>query len=140
MKRRSFLATAGAAAISGAAELAPALAAGKTLRHTRKAMTKPTMNPLLRPWTGPYGGAPPFDAIKVDMFPAAFEASIAQNRAEIARIADDPAPPTFENTIAAQEDAGRVYGRVQSVWGVYTSTLNTKDVQKIASRILSSCR
>jgi peptidyl-dipeptidase Dcp len=88
-------------------------------------------NPLLAEWSGPHGGAPPFDKIKVDMFPSAFQASMDENRAEIARIAADPAPASFENTIAALEDAGRAFGRVGSVWGVYTSTLNSKDVQAL---------
>ena len=127
MKRRSFLATAGAAAISSAAGLSPAV----VFAASKDAMSSPGDNILLQPWTGPYGGAPPYGRIEPGMFPAAFQAAIDANRAEIARIADDPAPPTFENTIAAQEDAGRAYGRVQSVWGVYTSTLNDKAVQAI---------
>jgi peptidyl-dipeptidase Dcp len=126
MKRRSFLATAGSAAILGAAGASPSRA--------QPAPTKTgamSGNPLLEEWSGPYGGVPPFGRIKVEMFSPAFQASMDQNRAELARIADDPAPATFENTIAALEDAGRPLGRASSVWGVYTSTLNSKDVQAI---------
>ena len=130
MKRRSFLATAGAAAISGAAGLSPALGAtAKSVGH--KAVTAAATNPLLAPWTGPHGGVLPFGKIEVPMFPPAFEASMAANRAELASIADNPAPATFENTFAPLEDGGRVYGRVQAIYGIYTSTLNSKDVQAI---------
>jgi peptidyl-dipeptidase Dcp len=94
-------------------------------------MDMPVANPLLAPWAGPYGGAPPFDEITVDMFPPAFEAAIEAYRAEILRIAENPAPATFQNTMEAQEDAGRLFNRVLAVWGVYTTTLNTKDVQAI---------
>ncbi len=129
MKRRSFLASASAAALSGAASLSPALAAAANSGHKPAAM--PTHDPLLADWTGPHGGVPPFDRIKAGMFPAAFQASMDMNRAEIARIAADPAPASFENTIAALEDAGRAYNRVQTLWGIYVSTLNSKDVQAI---------
>ena len=58
-------------------------------------------NPLLQPWVGPYGGVPPFDKVRVEDFKPALETAMAENLAEIDRIANDPAPPTFENTIAA---------------------------------------
>jgi peptidyl-dipeptidase Dcp len=131
MLRRSFLANASFAVILGSTGLGSGLAARTAAAQARGAMTDPANNPLLQPWTGPYGGEPPFGKVTIEMFPPAFQASIDANRAEIARIADDPSPPTFENTIATQEDAGRAYGRVQSLWGVYTSTLNSKDVQAI---------
>ena len=106
------------------------MAAAKSARHTMRRAMAPS-SPLLADWTGPYGGVPPFGEIKPDMFPAAFQAGIDENRAEIAAIADNPAPPTFANTIVAQEDAGRALNRAQTIWGVYVSTLNTKDVQAI---------
>jgi peptidyl-dipeptidase Dcp len=55
-------------------------------------------NPLLAKWVGPYGGVPPFDQIKVEQFKPALETAMAENLAEVDRIANDPAPPTFENT------------------------------------------
>src|SRR5687767_6514116 len=60
-------------------------------------------NPLLAPWTGPHGGVPPFDRVKVEHFKPALEAAMAEQLAEIDKIAGDPAPPTFENTFAALE-------------------------------------
>ena len=64
-------------------------------------------NPLLTKWSGPYGGVPPFSKVKVDQFKPALEAAMNLKRAEIAVIAGSSAAPTFENTIAALEDAGR---------------------------------
>ena len=132
VQRRSFLATAGAAAILGGSGPLPALAAARKTLHkgAARSMTHPA-NPILQDWTGPHGGVPPFGAIKVDMFPPAFTASMDENRAEIARIADNPAPATFENTIAALEDAGRSFNRAGTLWGVYTSTMNDKEVQAL---------
>ena len=52
-------------------------------------------NPLLAPWTGPYGGVPPFDQVKVEHFKPALEAAMAEQLAEIDRItADPPRPPS----------------------------------------------
>jgi peptidyl-dipeptidase Dcp len=53
------------------------------------------------------------------------------HRAEIAAIATAKEPATFENTIAALEDAGRPFNRAGSVFGVYRSTMNDKAMQKI---------
>lgn len=88
-------------------------------------------NALLAEWTGPHGGVPPFDKVRPELFPAAFEEAMALNRADIARICEDPAPATFANTFAALEDAGRAYSRVMALWYVWTSTLNDKTVQAL---------
>ena len=45
-------------------------------------------NPLLRPWTGPHGGVPPFDQVEVAHFEPAIEAAMAENLAEVERIAN----------------------------------------------------
>src|SRR5687768_4054976 len=76
-------------------------------------------NPLLRPWVGPYGGVPPLDQIRVEHFEPALAAGMQENLAEIDRIANDPAPPTFENTIVAQERAGRTITRVGTIYGLW---------------------
>ena len=88
-------------------------------------------NALLREWAGPYGGVPPFDAISVSDFKPALEAAMAEELAEVDRIASDPAPPTFENTIAALERTGRKLDRVTTAYGVWSSTMNTSDFQPV---------
>lgn len=88
-------------------------------------------NALLQEWTGPYGGVPPFDRIAVADFKPALEAAMAEELAEVDRIANDPAPPTFENTIAALERTGRKLDRVTTVYGVWSSTMSTSDFQPI---------
>jgi peptidyl-dipeptidase Dcp len=89
------------------------------------------VNPLLAPWTGPYGGVPPFDRVKVEDLKPALEIGMAEELAEIDRITANPAPATFENTIAAMERTGRELGRTQTIFGVYTSTLNDSSVQTV---------
>ena len=80
--------------------------------------------PLLAPWGGPHGGVPAFDQVQVADFKPALEAAMAENLAEINTIANNPAAPTFENTIAAMERSGHTLDRVQAVYGVWSSTLN----------------
>jgi peptidyl-dipeptidase Dcp len=92
-------------------------------------------NPLLEKWTGPYGGVPPFDRIKVADFKPAIEASMAENLKEIDAITANPAPADFENTIAALERAGRTFGRVASIFGIFSSTMDTKDFQAVESEM-----
>ena len=82
-------------------------------------------NPLLPRWTGPYGGVPPFDQVRIEHFKPALESAMAEQLAEIDAIATDPAPPTFENTIAAMERSGRTFDRVDRVYGVFSSTMRS---------------
>ncbi len=91
----------------------------------------PPANPLLAPWSGPYGGVPPFDRARPDQLKPALEAGMAEQLAEIERIAADPAPPTFDNTIAAMERSGRTLDRVSTVYGIFSSTLNDEAVQAV---------
>jgi peptidyl-dipeptidase Dcp len=88
-------------------------------------------NPLLAPWTGPYGGVPPFDHVKVEHLKPALEAAMAEQLAEVERIANDPAAPTFENTLAALERSGRTLDRVGTIYGIYSNTMSTPDFQKV---------
>ena len=60
-------------------------------------------NPLLDKWAGPYGGIPPFDKVKVADFKPGLEAAMAEDLAEIDKIAKNPEAPNFENTVAAME-------------------------------------
>lgn len=70
-------------------------------------------------WDTPFG-APPFDRIREEHFVPAYERGMERHAAEIAAIADNPEPPTFENTIIAMELAGTDLDRVSRVF----STLN----------------
>ena len=88
-------------------------------------------NPLLGEWTGPYGGVPPFDEVEVADFQPALEAAMRESLAEIDRIAGDPAPPTFENTIAALERSGGTLDRVTAVYGVWSSTMKGPEFQAV---------
>lgn len=77
-------------------------------------------NPFYAPSTLPFQ-SPPFDKIKDDDYQPAMEAGMAEELRETKAIADNPAPPTFENTIVAREKSGRLLARVMSAFDAVTS-------------------
>lgn len=91
----------------------------------------PDENPLLAKWEGPYGGVPPFDRVQIPLFKPALEAGMTEELAEIQRIANDPAPPDFENTIVALERAGKPLDRVGTLYGVWGATMATAEYQTV---------
>ena len=64
-------------------------------------MSDPETNVLLAEWTGPYGGVPPFDAMDIATLKPALEVGMAKQLEEIDRIASNPEPPTFANTMCS---------------------------------------
>ena len=88
-------------------------------------------NPLLAEWTGPYGGLPPFGRFTAADMKPALEAAMAMKLAEIDKIAQDPSPPTFDNTIAALEKSGKTYDRVSSMYNIYTGTMSDDAMQAV---------
>ncbi|MBP0579423.1 M3 family metallopeptidase [Labrys sp. LIt4] len=72
-------------------------------------------NPLLARWSAAFD-APPFAEIRTEHYRPAFEAALAENRAEIDAIAGNAAEPSFDNTLAALERSGRALDQVASVF------------------------
>ena len=92
-------------------------------------------NPFYAPSTLPFG-APPFDKIKDGDYQPAIEAGMAQQLAEIDKIANNPAVPTFENTLVAMERSGRLLARASAAFnGV--SQANTNPVLQKAKTALA---
>jgi peptidyl-dipeptidase Dcp len=88
-------------------------------------------NPLLAKWEGPYGGVPPFDRVQIPLFKPALEAGMTEELAEIEKIANNPAPPDFENTIVALERTGKTLDRVGTLYGVWGATMASPDFQVV---------
>ena len=88
-------------------------------------------NILLKDWAGPYDGVPPWDKVAPAQFPQAIQASIDELLIEARSIADNPAAPTFENTIEAMEKSGQRLDRVLSVFGVMTSNTTNPQYQAL---------
>ena len=78
--------------------------------------------------------APAFDKIKDADYKPAMEEGMKQQQAEIAKIADNPAPPTFENTLVALEKSGVLLNRVNGVFSLVTSANTNPEPAKSAGR------
>ena len=97
--------------------LAALLLMGASLSVSAPAAVAAT-NPFAQPSPLPFQ-APDFSKIKDSDYLPAFEEGMKRQRAEIARIADNPAPPTFDNTLVAMEKSGRMLDRVlETFFGV----------------------
>jgi peptidyl-dipeptidase Dcp len=87
-------------------------------------------NPFYSPSTLPFH-APPFDRIKDSDYQPALDAGMAQQLAEVEKIADNPAPATFENTLVALEKTGQLLDRVNQAFNCVTSANTDPELQKV---------
>lgn len=88
------------------------------------------MNPLLEDWAGPFG-TPPLDRIKPEHFVPAYVRALADHDAEIKRLAGDPSPPDFANTIVGLERSGKLLARVDAVFSALTGSATNDALQAI---------
>lgn len=91
-------------------------------------------NPLLTESKLPFG-APQFDKIKNEHYLPAFTQGIAEAKAEIDAIADNPEKPTFENTIEAMEYSGRTLDRVSNIFYNLMEADVNEQMQQIAEEV-----
>ena len=92
------------------------------------------MNPLLTDSTLPYG-APQFDKIKTEHYLPAFEQAITEAKAEIDAIVNNPDAPTFENTIAALDEAGSRLNDVASIFYNLMEADTNDQMQAVAEKV-----
>ena len=88
-------------------------------------------NILLADWKGPYQGVPPWDQVKPEQFDEAYAFAIAELEREAAATANNPAAPTFANTIEAMERGGQRLEQVGSIFGVMTDNMSTPAYQAL---------
>ena len=91
-------------------------------------------NPLLKESSAPFG-APEFDKIKNEHYLPAFEAGIAEAKAEIDAIVANQEEPTFENTIEAMEVAGQTLNNVAGIFYNLMEADTNDEMQQIAEQI-----
>ena len=114
------------AALIVAASL-PAAAASKSDVSRTTAMAD---NPFQHLSTLPYQ-LPPFDKVKDSDYRPAFEAGMQAELDEVAAIANNPAAPSFDNTIVALERSGRLLNRVDTVFSNLNQCNTDDEMQKI---------
>ncbi|WP_172588302.1 M3 family metallopeptidase [Shewanella xiamenensis] len=109
--RKSFI------AIAIGATLMTVALAGCSTQDTKAANVTAvqTQNPLFQASTLQYQ-APDFSVIKDEHFQPALEQGIKEQYQEILAIANNPAAPTFDNTIVAMEKSGALLNRASSVF------------------------
>ena len=81
-------------------------------------------------WTTPFG-VPPFDSIRTEHFLPAFERGMSLHNEEIAAIVENPDAPTFENTVLAYDNAGKMLRRAELVFGMLAESNSTPQMQAV---------
>lgn len=89
-----------------------------------------TTNPFYKPSTLPFQ-APDFSKIKDSDYQPAMEAGMRQQRAEIEKIANNPAAPTFDNTLVAMEKSGQMLTRVMLAFSTVAGANTDDTLQKV---------
>ena len=92
------------------------------------------INPFLAPSPLPFR-FPDFDAIREEHFQPAFEAGMAEQRAEVDAITADPEPPTFENTLVALERSGAILRRVSAAFFTLVGSCSTPGIRDIEAEV-----
>jgi len=103
---------------------------GKEKKEAKTDSDSASTNPFFSVSTLPYQ-APDFNNIKDSDFQPAFEKGMKENLAEIQTIANNPKPPTFENTFVALEKSGELLTRVNQVFNLLTGANTNPELQKI---------
>ena len=101
---------------------------GRLRRGRRRRLGR--QNPFYAASTLPYH-APPFDKIKDTDYQPALEAGMAAQIKEVEAIANNPAAPTFENTLVALEKSGQLYTRVAEVFDGVTQANTNPTLEKV---------
>lgn len=92
-------------------------------------------NVLLQQYQGPYGGIPVFNKMDLDLLQPAIEKGMTLHLEEIDKIANNPNPPTFENTIEELERAGKPLNRVFTYYGIWNSNLSSPEFREIQGEL-----
>jgi peptidyl-dipeptidase Dcp len=85
-------------------------------------------NPILSPWTTAFG-EPPFSKVRLEHFPPAFDAGLAEWARELDAI--KAAPAGFETTILGLERAGRALDRVERVFYHLVGTASSPEIEAL---------
>lgn len=92
-------------------------------------------NVLLQEWTGPYGGVPAFDKMKLEDVKPAMLRGMELQLADIDAIANNEAAPTFENTIAELERAGAELNRAYAYYGILSGNMSSPEFRDIKTEL-----
>ncbi|MDR1340044.1 MAG: M3 family metallopeptidase [Prevotellaceae bacterium] len=91
-------------------------------------------NPFFNEYNTPFN-VPPFESIKPDHYMPAFEAGMANQKANIEKIVSQKAKPSFVNTVEALENSGELLSRVSTVFHCLTSANTNGELEEINRKI-----
>tara|TARA_R110000868_G_scaffold259361_2_gene517148 strand:+ start:7162 stop:9300 length:2139 start_codon:yes stop_codon:yes gene_type:complete len=92
-------------------------------------------NILLKEWTGPYGGVPAFDQMKIEDVKPAMLKGIELNLKDIEAIANNTEDPTFENTIEEMERAGTELNRASTYYGILSGNMSSPEFREVQAEL-----
>ncbi len=101
-------------------------------------MAAERINPFLAPYNTPYD-IPPFEAIQYSDYMPAFNQGVAEYKADVKAIIDNPATPDFDNTVLALEKAGRLLTRVTLVFASLDETESSDEMVAISEKAYPLC-
>ena len=93
------------------------------------------MNPFFGTYNTPHGTVP-FDQIKLEHYEPAIVEGIAQQKAEIDSIVNNPEAPTFANTIEPYELSGDLLERTTNVFANQLSANTCDELQELANKLM----
>ncbi|MFD2518443.1 M3 family metallopeptidase [Salinimicrobium flavum] len=115
----------------GSGNQSTAPTAEPAVENQQQVQTAVMENDLLNEWEGPYGGVPDFDEMDLAHLKPAMEQGMSLHLEEIEAIANNPEPPTFENTILALEKAGKPLDRAFTFYSIWSSNLSSPEFREI---------
>ena len=92
-------------------------------------------NVLLKEWTGPYGGVPSFDLMKVEDVKVAMLHGMELEMKDIEAIANNTDAPTFENTIEEMERSGAELNRASSYYGILSGNMSSQEFRDLQTEL-----
>lgn len=96
--------------------------------------TDSASNPFFTAYTTPFG-VPPFDQIKVEHYKPAFIKGMEEHVKEVDAIINNSDEPTFENTIVAFDQSGRLLSKVFYAFNGQTSVSTNDEVQALEQEL-----
>ena len=98
------------------------------------AQTKDMSNPLLQKWNAPYA-IPPFENIKPEHYIPAFKQAMEEHNKEIQAIIENKNAPTFENTVLAYDQSGKLLSKIAAVFGSASGVGSNPQILAIAREL-----
>ena len=92
--------------------------------------SKKADNPLFNEFTAPFGIAP-FDEITIDDYREGMLKGMEEEKAEIEAIINNPEAPTFENTIVALDQSGKLLSKVRGTFSPISSSNSTDETRAL---------